>query len=126
MPNISFPDEELIQEDDKMAVEIEKRRIETEKKIYFALKTILRKPIANLTVDDKKFLKARKSYLTKAELQEYDEVLNEKVEGSVEPKLEDLTRTQLEEKALALGIAEPEKLANKAAIVEAIKAAQGE
>lgn len=125
MPNISFPDEELIQEDDKMAVEIEKRRIETEKKIYFALKNILRKPIANLTVDDKKFLKARKSYLTKAELQEYDEVLNERVEGSPEPKLEDLTRTQLEEKALALGIAEPEKLANKAAIIEAINAAQG-
>lgn len=130
MPNISFPEEELVQDDDKMTLEIEKRRTETEKKIYFALKAILRKNHDSLTLEDKQFLQARKSYLTKAELQEYADVLAENVFGNagpapkVEKKLEDYTRPELEEMARELGVVEPDKLPNKAAVADAIRAAK--
>lgn len=127
MPNIQYSDEELIQDDDKMALEIEKRRTDTEKKIYFALKKILGKSRASLTTEDKLFLKARQSYLTKAEIEEYSDILKEDVSGQAPtpPKFEDMTRTELEVEAHKLGIEEPEKLQNKAAIIEAIRAAQG-
>ena len=37
---------------------------------------ILKKRISELTVDDKAFLRARRSYLKESQLKEYDEVLN--------------------------------------------------
>jgi len=40
------------------------------------LKTILEKPFVELTDEDKAFLRARRSYLKKSQLEEYDSILN--------------------------------------------------
>ena len=44
------------------------------------LEKILKKELNILTEDDKAFLRARRSYLNKAQLEEYDSILNPKTE----------------------------------------------
>lgn len=68
---------------------------------------------------DKDFLRARRSYLTKAELAEHDEIINEKTE----PALEDLTRSELDQKGYDLGIEDPEGYPNKTELIAAIRKA---
>lgn len=120
MPNINYPEEELASDENSMEVAIERRRVETEKAIFYRLKKILAKSPAQLNDDERKFLKARVSYLTKAEKEEWDEVLNE----TTEPQLEELTRKELDAQARELGIDNPEELPNKTEVIEAIRRLQ--
>lgn len=124
-------DDELDQdvEEDKMKLEIAKREKETHKLIVRRLRKILEKAQTSLTIDDKKFLKARASYLSKSEREEYADVIaadysdHPPVDETValaEPKLEDLSRTALEARAKELGIGEPEAFPNKKALIEEI------
>ncbi len=125
-----FDDElDLEQEEDKIKLEIARRQQTTEKQIVTRLRKILRKNEDQLLLDDKKFLKARASYLSKGQREEYADIIAADYSGQAsqeptvpaEPKLEDLTRPQLDEKARELGIEKPEELPNKGAVIEAIK-----
>lgn len=114
------------QEVDKIKVEIEKRERDTDRKIRKVLDGILRKNLENILPEEKAFLKARQSYLTKGQREEYAEIINGNYSGvaPVAPKLEDQTRATLEKQALELGIKDPDKLPNKNAVIEAIRKAQ--
>lgn len=134
MTNIlDFDDEmDLEEEQDKMKVEIQTRENDTMRKVAKRLKKILRKNEDQLTLDDKKFLKARASYLSKGQREEYAEIIkadyskqkgDEKPEASEpeEKPLEKRTRDELNAMALELGIGAPEELPNKDAVIEEIK-----
>lgn len=114
------------QEVDKIKVEIDKREHDTDKKIRKVLDVILRKNLESILPEEKAFLKARQSYLTKAQREEYADIINANYSNNVPvvPKLEDETRSTLEKKALELGIKDPDKLPNKNAVIEAIRKAQ--
>ena len=64
---------------------------------------LIAKSPESLTTEEIAFLRARRSYLKKAQLEEYDEILNPKVEEK-----SPITRKELEVKALELGIKDPE------------------
>lgn len=49
---------------------------------------ILKKEIDDLSEDDKIFLRARRSYLKKAQVEEYDSVLNPKIKNQTSAKTE--------------------------------------
>ena len=85
-----------------------------EAKEYF--NKILEKRPEALTDPEKGFLRARRSYLNKSQVDEYKDVLEAKT-VVVEP-----TRKELDSKAIELGIENPEKLPNKQAVIDAIKA----
>lgn len=106
--------------------EIDKRRVDTEKEMYDILGEITRKNPKTLTVDDKRFLQARRSYLSRGQQDEYKDILNEKLPRPDQEEEEEveLTRSELDEKARQLGIEEPEKLPNKAAVTAAIEEAE--
>ncbi len=108
------------QKQDLIALEIEKHRKDAEEAIMRILRKITQKDPSILTFEEKGFLKARQSYLTAGQREEYASVLKENYTG--EPPLEELTREELDAKALALGIESPEALPNKKAVIEAIKA----
>ena len=125
-------DDELDQdvEEDKIKLEIAKREKETHKLVSRRLRKILEKAMASLTIDDKKFLKARASYLSKAEREEYAEIISadysdhapvDETVALAEPKLEDLSRPALEARAKELGIGESEAFPNKKVLIEEIK-----
>lgn len=63
-------------EDPNKAV-VQKRREETEKEMYKILTEIFKKDISILSIQDKRFLQARQSYLTAAQREQYAEVLAE-------------------------------------------------
>lgn len=105
-----------------MTREIDKRRFETDKEINDTLNKIVRKGPKGLTLDDKRFLQARRSYLSRVDFEEFEEVINEKLprpDGQNEAE-EELTRIELDTKARELGIEDPEKLPNKKAVQDAI------
>ena len=112
-----------IDERDKEALELQKRYKKTESEIYAILNRIVRKDPDQLDIDEKKWLQARASYLTAGQRETFKNVLKEDLSGKVVPLI-DLSREKLLEKALELGIEEPEKLPNKKSIVEAIKAVE--
>lgn len=68
---------------------------------------LIAKSPESLTTDEIAFLRARISYFKKAQLEEYDGILNPKAEVKVE-EVAPLTRKELEVKALELGIKDPE------------------
>lgn len=130
MNDNQFDDDlDLEEEEDKIKKEISKREKDTDRAIRVRLQKILRKNADQLLLDDKQFLKARASYLTKSEREDYADVINadyspegqEAESAPGEPKLEDLTRPELDEKARELGIDKPEELPNKKAVIEAIQ-----
>jgi len=107
----------------------QKRRLEQEFKarkdtentiVQQTLDTITQQPIAALTQTQKEFLWARQSYLTKAQKEEFAEVL----QVSPFPQFEELTRKELEAKALSVGIEHPEKMRNKEELIAAIENAK--
>ena len=108
---------------DKMALEIEKRRQETESDMFKEIKRIFKKSHVGLTKEEKGFLQARVSYLTKAEREEYKAELAEDLTKNTQT-LDDLTRKELVAKANELGIESPEKFENKQQLIDAILAAQ--
>ena len=122
-------DLDLEQEEDKIKLEIAQRERDTDRRIKSRLNKILRKNENQLLFDDKQFLKARASYLTKGQREEYADIINADYSGQAseepkvpgEPKLEDLSREELDAKASELGIDKPEELPNKKAVIEAIK-----
>lgn len=121
-------DTDLEAEEDKIKLEIAKREKDTDREIRTRLQTILRKNEDQLLLEDKKFLKARASYLSKAQREEYANVISASYynetgvpQAVVPPALEDLTRPELDDKARALGVEKPEELPNKKAVIEAIK-----
>jgi len=131
MNNNQFDEEfDLEEEQDKMKLKIGQRERDANRAIRIRLHKIMRKEEGQLLLEDKKFLKARASYLTKGQREEYAKIIKanyyipEKGAEPVEPQLEDLTRIELDKKALELGIEEPHKLKNIASVVEAIKEAQ--
>ena len=103
--------------------EIEKRREETEKEMYDVLKVIFKKPHEALTQEDKGFLQARREYLSKTELKEYEDELKEDLTGT--PVVADeVTRNDLNARAVELGVENPDKLPNKQAVIDAISEAE--
>ena len=119
------------QSEDKNAIIIAKRQKETEQKIGKRLRAITRKNPNQLSTDDKQFLKARASYLTKADREAFADVINASYVPEDEVKEEvpliKLTRPILEAKAAELGIENPDDAdiyPNKQSLVDAIEAAQ--
>lgn len=117
---------DIIEQQDKMQLEIEKRAEETEAKVVRILSRLVRKPIETLTIEEKRFLKARASYLSKADREAYAEVIDmdlshEAVNAPAEKDLSEYTRKELDAKALALGVVEPELLPNKQAVIDEIR-----
>lgn len=121
--------------EDRNAKAIEARRKETDKKINKRLHVITRKNLEQLSTEEKAFLKARASYLSKADREVYadiiaadysgQKVVNEEVEKEV--PLKNLNRTLLEAKAVELGIEDPddeERFPNKQSLIDAIEAVQ--
>lgn len=129
-----FDDDELDleEEQDKMKLEIARREKDTMRVVAIRLRKILRKNEDQLTLEDKKFLKARASYLTKGQREEYAHIINADYSGQKSeeaqvpkepetPKLEKMTRPDLEAMARDLGIGAPEELPNKDALIAEIK-----
>jgi hypothetical protein len=116
-------DEEDILSQDKIAQEVEKHRVDTEKQINKVLRRILLKPKNILTVEEIGFLKARKSYLSETDRKEYSDLLDQ---STKKPTIYDLTRSELYAEALKLGIVSPEKLPNKDAVIKAIQEKEAE
>lgn len=118
------------------AEKLQKRIDEADAEIETALKKILKKEQRLLTIDDKRFLQARRSYLTRSQQEDYEAVLKEKLprpDGQPNPEeevlLENMVRRDLEAMATRLGIegAEDKKLfKTNNDLVEAIKAKQKE
>lgn len=118
------------------AEKLQKRIDEADAEIETALKKILKKEQRLLTIDDKRFLQARRSYLTRSQQEDYEAVLKEKLprpDGQPNPEeevlLENMVRKDLEAMATRLGIegAEDKKLfKTNNDLVEAIKAKQKE
>lgn len=130
--NAFDPETEDIDPSDQQALEIQKRIDDNDKAVMKILRAIFKKPESLLTKDDKAFLQARVSYLTKAQREEYKTVLAEDLhqggeraaQDDSQPRpLEQMNRVELEEKARELGIPNPEEFANKKAVLEAVKAA---
>lgn len=109
----------LEDEQDQMEKMRKQREIEVERDIAKRFRAIFRK--STLTEDDKRFLRARRSYLTKAQLQEYDDVLNEKQETIAEIPLIKRSREELNQMAIEAGIDNPEELPNKNEVIKAIE-----
>lgn len=107
---------------DQMQLDIEKRRTENDTEVLKIIHAIFKKG-HSLTQEDKAFLQARVSYLSKAEYNEYETELNEDLLGNGDP-LNDLSRNGLNAKATELGIEDPEKFPNKDSLIDAIKNAQ--
>lgn len=113
---------------------MQKRIDEADAEIRKALETIFRKPKTHFTVEDKRFLQARRSYLTQAQLDEYSEVLKEKLprpdgKKEEEKEINELTRAELEKMATQEGVENPSdrKLyRTNADLQEAIKQKQKE
>ncbi len=83
------------------------------------LNKVLTKSPSELSEEEAAFLRARVSYLKPAQLKEYAEVLTVKEVVVPQP-----TRSELNARAVELGIEHPEKLSNKEAVEEAIKEAE--
>jgi len=136
MNNNYDEDLDLELEEDKIKVAISKRETATEKKIMKRLSSIVRKSPSLLTLDDKKFLKARASYLTKADRVEYADIIEAdyskvtddegaNITGESEEVLnEKMSRGELEAKALALGLENLEQYPNKKSLIDAINQAK--
>ena len=131
------PSAEAGSPDDQMKLTIENRRKENDEIVMAVLRGILKKTKDSLTIQDKAFLQARSSYMTQAERDAYNDILNEKLFDVPLPQDEEVikevkevepTRKELEAQAEVLGIESPsdKKLypTNKA-LKEAIFAAQG-
>jgi hypothetical protein len=107
------------QNENQMALDIEKRRVDTEAEIYKIINAILRKNHSMLTQEDKGFLQARRDYLTDAQRDDYKKELSENLDPNAVqskdevPSLALLTRRDLEAKAKALGIMDPSTKAYK-------------
>lgn len=129
MTQFTDDDLDLETEQDKNKLAISKRENDTEKAIARRFRDIFKKDISQLVLDDKKFIKARASYLSKAEREEYADIINADYSGQTtdepqkpsEPKLETLNREQLEAKATALGIGDPASFPNRKSLIEAIQ-----
>lgn len=117
---------DILEQQDKMALEIEKRAEETEAKVIRILNRLVRKPIETLNLEEKRFLKARASYLSKADREAYAEVINmdlsnEAIDAPKEKELIEYTRKELDQKALDLGVENPQDLPNKQAVIDEIR-----
>lgn len=115
----------------KEQLEIDKRIQANDKVVKRILADIVRKPLDNLTVEDMAFMRARQSYLSKAQREEYADILNQKEIASVEAEvaseldpLFELSRNQLNKKARDLGIVNSEEMKSKREVIEAIQAVQ--
>jgi len=113
---------------DKMQLEINKRIKVAEQAIYKRFKQIFQKSSDKLSEDDKAYLKARVSYLTKGQREEYSDVLETKSEvkpGNVgEVPLMEKSRKQLDDMARKVGVRDPEILSSKEKVIEAMQALQ--
>lgn len=113
---------------DKMQLEINKRIKVAEQAIYKRFKQIFQKSSDKLSEDDKAYLKARVSYLTKGQREEYSDVLETKSEvkpGNVgEVPLMEKSRKQLDDMARKVGVRDPETLSSKEKVIEAMQALQ--
>ena len=110
-----------------MERETEKRRKENDDEVNKTIRSILQKPKEALTREDVGFLKARSTYLSNSQLEDYKDVLAtdlNSVAPAAPPTLEDMTRKELDEKATILGIGFPEKLPNRQAVIDAIREAE--
>jgi len=113
---------------------LERRIEEGEKEIDDAIRKIYRKPIPNLSLDDKRFLQARRSYLNKEMTEKYEDVLKEKLprpdgqDVEEEKQIEELTHKELEKMAKEIGIEESEikKATSNPKLQELIKQKQEE
>lgn len=142
--NQSFIDELTPEEqEDKMKLEIDERARKTEEDIRKRFSQIFRKGIKSFTQEDKAFLQARRSYLTKGQAEELADVLKEdltkKVSKSEEKRIEtqkksdtpeksefdklmEKGRSSLNDLAREAGLEDPESFPNKEKLVEAILA----
>lgn len=114
---------------------LEQRQEEAQKELDEALKKIFRKPVQHLTLDDKRFLQARRSYLNKEMTEKYEDVLKEKLPGrdgkiaaEDEKEIEVMTRKELEAMAETEGLTKDEikKARTNADLQAAIKQKQEE
>jgi hypothetical protein len=88
------------------------------------LAEIVAKESAALTPGDIEFLRARRSYLTPEQLETYKAQLSES-EDQEEKNLEAMTRSELEEVAISLGL-DPAEFSTKSKLIAAIEAKQAE
>lgn len=135
MNDFNYDDDlEAEQQEDKNAQLIADRLRKTNNDIQKRLRVIVRKGLEELTIDDKKFLKARASLLSRSDREAYADIINSDYSGTkvaedntpVEVPLEKLTRTILEAKASELGIENPDDtdvFPNKQSLIDAINAA---
>lgn len=68
------------------------------------LEGILKKDLHELTVEDKIFLKARRSYLNADQKKKYESVLEDKVENTREMELKKMNKPELVKMGKKLGV----------------------
>ena len=136
MPFLS--DQSLLNEEidaerqDKEQLEINKRILKNEKEITKIFRAIFQKSHEQLTDYDKSFLRARASYLTNGQRQEYADVLEgepqepkgNNPEANKDLELIDYSRNQLNDMARDLGVEKPEEMKSKQQVIDAITEAR--
>ena len=123
--------------ENKVAMVVEEHRRTNDEAVNKALNFLLKKPKEALSLAEKRFIKARASYMTESERRDYKDIIeadltdegvnsaptqNAQVPGSQNSVVAEPTRSELNKEAEELGIENPEKLPNKQAVVDAIKA----
>lgn len=112
-----------------MDTEIKKRQSDNDAKVRDIINSIIERG-ENISLQDKRFLKARFDYLTRSQKQEYayilEEDLSEKPEEESKEKVtpEEELISNLQEKARAAGVKNPERFKTKKALNDAIASAQ--
>lgn len=136
MPFLS--DQSLLNEEidaerqDKEQLEINKRILKNEKEITKIFRAIFQKSHEQLTDYDKAFLRARASYLTNGQRQEYADVLEAEPQepkgnnpdANKDRELIDYSRNQLNDMARDLGVEKPEEMKSKQQVIDAITEAK--
>lgn len=121
------------QQEDRNAVAIAKRQKETDQKIQKRLHTITRKNVEQLSSDDKAFLQARASYLSRSDREVYADIIAGDYSGQpveakepkiVEKSLKKMNRSELEVKALELGLDNLEQYETNQDLIDAIEGVQ--
>ncbi len=110
--------------EDAILREIEKRRKDNDDAVNKILKAILRKSKDALTREDIGFLKARVSYLSETDRENYKDVLALDPGSVAAASLDEMTRKELDTQAMEAGVADPDKLPNRQSVIDAIREAQ--
>lgn len=112
-----------------MDTEIKKRQSDNDARVREVLDSIIERG-EHMSLEDKRFMKARFDYLTRSQKQEYAHILQEDLSSRPEEESKEKVTpeeemiVELQERARAAGVKNPERFKTKKALNDAIASAQ--